>query len=237
MQVNELITVSTNDRNEPTVSARELYKYLELADGQFSRWARANIIENIFAVNGDDWVGFDINVEGNPVSDYVLTVPFAKKLSMASKTERGEEVRNYFLRVEKDFNSPEKVMARALKIADEELRTVKAQLQIAAPKAEGYDTLMSSGDCISIGEMAKLLKTGQNRLFRFLRGLRVLMSDNIPYQEHIDAGRFRVIEQSWKFDGAAHIGFKTLVTPKGQDYIRKVWEPLKIGERDARDRA
>jgi anti-repressor protein len=119
----------------------------------------------------------------------------------------------------------------------DEGKRLNEQLAIATPKAEGYDVLMSSGDCISIGEMAKLLKTGQNRLFRFLRGVHILMSDNLPYQRHIDEGHFKVIEQTWKFDGQNHIGFKTLVTPKGQEYIRKIWEPLQIGETDARNRA
>jgi anti-repressor protein len=235
MQVNELITVSTNERQQPVISGRELHEFLGVGTAYKDWFPR--MCEYGFTDGVDFCSNLSESTGGRPATDHALTLDMAKELAMLQRTERGKQARQYFLQVEKDFNSPEKVMARALKIADEELRTVKAQLQIAAPKAEGYDTLMSSGDCISIGEMAKLLKTGQNRLFRFLRGLRILMSDNIPYQEHIDAGRFRVIEQSWKFDGAAHIGFKTLVTPKGQDYIRKVWEPLKIGERDARDRA
>lgn len=106
----------------------------------------------------------------------------------------------------------------------DESKRANEQLAIAAPKAEGYDRLMSSGDCIDVGEMAKLLKTGQNRLFRFLRDQRILMIDNKPYQPHIDAGRFRLIEQTCEDKAREkHISFKTVITAKGQEYIRKAW--------------
>lgn len=65
------------DENGMT-TARNLYNFLELAQGQFSRWAKANITENEFATENEDWWGFDINVEGNVVKDYKLTAHFAK---------------------------------------------------------------------------------------------------------------------------------------------------------------
>lgn len=81
-------------------TARKLYEFLELAKGQFSRWAKANITENQFAEEGIDYKGFDIDVEGNVVMDYSLTAAFAKKLSMTAKNEKGEQARDYFIRVE-----------------------------------------------------------------------------------------------------------------------------------------
>lgn len=81
-------------------TARKLYEFLELAKGQFSRWAKANIISNQFAEEGIDYKGFDINVEGNTIKDYKLTAAFAKKLSMTAKNEKGEQAREYFIRVE-----------------------------------------------------------------------------------------------------------------------------------------
>lgn len=64
--MNELIKI-TEKSGKQVVSARELYKSLELADGQFSRWAKSNILDNPFTVENEDWVGFDIDVEGNKV--------------------------------------------------------------------------------------------------------------------------------------------------------------------------
>lgn len=87
-------------------SARKVYKFLELADGQFTRWAKTNITENGFAIENEDYIRVDIDVEtptGGIVKreDYKLTAGFAKKLCMTSHTERGEEARNYFIEVEK----------------------------------------------------------------------------------------------------------------------------------------
>ncbi len=111
----------------------------------------------------------------------------------------------------------------------------QSQLAIAAPKAEGYDALMSSADCISIGNLAKLIGTGQNRLFAFLRGAGVLMDDNTPYQRHIDRGHFRVVEQTWKdSDKETHISRKTLATPRGQEYVRRRWIEAKTAPTEAR---
>lgn len=86
-------------------TARKLYSFLELAQGQFSRWAKTNITENPFAEEGKDFVRFDIDVEtptGGKVKreDYYLSANFAKKLSMQGKTERAEQARDYFIKVE-----------------------------------------------------------------------------------------------------------------------------------------
>lgn len=87
------------DKNGMT-TARKLYDFLELSKGQFSRWAKTNITENQFATEQEDYWGFDINVEGNITQDFKLTASFAKKLSMLQKNERGEQARNYFIKVE-----------------------------------------------------------------------------------------------------------------------------------------
>ena len=81
-------------------TARKLYEYLELAKGQFARWAKTNILDNTFAEENTDYWGFDIDVEGNMTRDYKLTARFAKKLSMTQKNQKGEEAREYFTKVE-----------------------------------------------------------------------------------------------------------------------------------------
>ena len=96
----ELIKVTETDGRQD-VSARELYTQLGLANGQFSRWAKSNILDNPFAVENEDWAGFDIDVEGNKVADYALIISFAKKIAMMSKTETGNKIRDYFLECEK----------------------------------------------------------------------------------------------------------------------------------------
>lgn len=97
------IEIALGIDEEGMTTARKLYSFLELAQGQFSRWAKTNIIDNSFAVENEDYWGFDIYVEGNKTVDYKITANFAKKLSMLSKSERGEQARNYFIGCEQSL--------------------------------------------------------------------------------------------------------------------------------------
>lgn len=97
------IEIALGIDEEGMTTARKLYSFLGLAQGQFSRWAKTNIIDNSFAVENEDYWGFDIYVEGNKTVDYKITDHFAKKLSMLSKSERGEQARNYFIGCEQSL--------------------------------------------------------------------------------------------------------------------------------------
>lgn len=81
-------------------TARALYDFLELAQGQFSRWAKTNIESNEFYEENKDWWGFDIVSNGNNCKDYRLTTDFAKHLSMESHSSKGKIARQYFITVE-----------------------------------------------------------------------------------------------------------------------------------------
>lgn len=87
------------DENGMT-TARALYDFLELAQGQFSRWAKTNIESNEFYEESKDWWGFDIVSNGNNCKDYRLTTDFAKHLSMESNSSKGKIARQYFITVE-----------------------------------------------------------------------------------------------------------------------------------------
>lgn len=89
------------DENGMT-TAKKLYEFLELNPSNYSKWAKRNITENEFAVEGEDFHSYHMTNEGrgNFAEDYKLTSDFAKKLSMTAKNEKGEEARNYFVAVE-----------------------------------------------------------------------------------------------------------------------------------------
>ena len=114
---------------------------------------------------------------------------------------------------------------RALATTIEERETLALQVQSQMPAVEFRDAVADSKDGQSIGEVAKVIGTGQNRLFAWLRSKRILMANNLPYQEHQDAGRFRVIYQApWKdSSGEEHIPSKTLITGKGLIWIQRLW--------------
>ena len=93
------------------------------------------------------------------------------------------------------------------------------------PKEEFFDAVTDSKDAIEMKDVAKVLDMGigRNKLFKFLRERNVLMNNNTPYQEYVDRGYFRVIEQKYNRGyGETGINIKTLVFQKGVDYIRKL---------------
>jgi|GEM_PF-401367 len=97
--------INVNQSGKTT--SKELYEFLELNPSQYSRWAKANIEDNQFAEVNKDYEVLDINVEnsqgGRPSQNYRLSIDFAKKLCMVSKSEKGEQARNYFIEVEKQY--------------------------------------------------------------------------------------------------------------------------------------
>ena len=96
----ELIHIE--ERNgEQVVSARELYQKLGYDKSQWARWYRKNITENEFAIEHEDWEGFDIMSSSTGTQDFMLKVDFAKRLAMLARTEHGELIRKYFIEVEK----------------------------------------------------------------------------------------------------------------------------------------
>lgn len=167
------------------------------------------------------------------IDDYNLSVDMAKHLCLMSKTEKGKTCRQYLIDLEKAWNTPEQVMARALDIAHKTIEKMKnqtallvAENQRMKPKEEFFDAVTGSKDAIEIGKVAKVLDypgIGRNKLFEILRDKKILMKDNIPYQKYIDNGYFRTIEQRYTVpDGETRISIKTLVYQKGVDYIRMI---------------
>lgn len=103
----------------------------------------------------------------------------------------------------------------------------KRDLQIAdmRPKADFWDTAMGSDRLTEMAAVAKILNfrdMGRNNLFEYLRDRTVLRENNEPYQKYVDAGYFKVIEQTVKTGSYTIINNKTMVTQKGLDYIRKI---------------
>lgn len=102
--MNEVLTVDSSGK----ITAKELYEFLGLSNGEYSRWCKRNIEDNQFAELEVDYFPFGVNTErgAQATIGYNLTIDFAKKLCMISKSPKGEQARNYFIEVEKKFNKP-----------------------------------------------------------------------------------------------------------------------------------
>lgn len=129
---------------EGKTTARKLYEFLNLSKGQFARWAKTNILENTFAENGVDFEGFDINVEGNVTKDYKLTASFAKKLAMSCQNERGEQAREYFIKVEEKLKQT--ISKKATSSNDEKAKLLRAEAMSLNAKTRAFKTLLQSLD-------------------------------------------------------------------------------------------
>lgn len=119
--------------------------------------------------------------------------------------------------------------AGALRLAADLAEQVEQQqviIDAMKPKADFHDAVAEAVNCQDMQAVAKVLGTGRTRLFRFLRGRKVLQDNNRPYQRYEDAGYFKVTERTWRGpDGETHTDTTTLVTGKGLAYIQKLLAP------------
>ena len=236
-EIGNLIAVNY-EAEQPTVSARDLHKALDI-QSRFSRWFDTN--KELFTEGEDFNKCTSSTVVNNgavrQIEDYEITMLMAKHLAMMSRTEKGKEVRDYLINLERAWNSPEQVFARALKMADrtiDKLKTEKAALiednERMKPKEIFADAVTASKDSILIGDLAKILKQkgidiGQNRLFQKLRNNGYLIqrrgpSWNMPTQKSMEMGLFEVEERTiTNPDGTTKIRKTTRVTGKGQQYF------------------
>ena len=165
------------------------------------------------------------SLNNQELQDFLISVDIGKHIAMVSGGENASNIRNYFILVERAWNSPEKIMARALQIAQKEIENYKKEIEYQKPKVEFYDQIIDSKDTIDIGSLAKTLNIrniGRNKLFEILRERKILDSKNQPYQTYIDRGYFRTIETSYIQGGDVKIHIKTVVFQKGVDYISKI---------------
>ena len=206
------------EAEQPTVSARDLHEALEIRE-RFSLWFSryADVFEK----------GTDYQSVGKPtvvnngakrvLDDFLLSTDMAKHISMMTKTEKGKIMRHYFIDLEKAWNTPEQVMARALKLADKTIDTLKEdnkklieENEKMKPKEIFADAVSASTSSILIGDLAKLLRQngvdiGAKRLFEYLRNHGYLIkrkgSDwNMPTQKSMNMGLFE-IKESTHIDG------------------------------------
>jgi len=122
------------------------------------------------------------------------------------------------------YNIP-KTYAEALRLsADlvEKNQALEHQVQELTPKAKFHDAVAEAINCQTVQEISKVFGIGPNKMFRWMREDGILMHNNLPYQHHIDAGRFRVVEKCFRDEhGERNTYTRTLVTGKGLTYIQK----------------
>lgn len=226
--MNEVITVTLNDKHEPVVSGRQLHEALGV-NSRYTTWFD-RMKEYGFTEGQDFLPNLGESTGGRQATDHIIKLDMAKEIAMIQRTERGKQVRQYFIQVEKDFNSPEKIMARALLMADQKVHKLEAQIEADRPKVLFADAVSASKSSCLIGELAKILKQngidiGQNKLFQWLRAHGYLISRrgeswNQPTQKSMQLGLFELKKTNINHaDGHTTVNTTTKVTGKGQQYF------------------
>ncbi len=228
--MNELLKVNY-DNDRITLSARELHEFLEI-ETPFKKWF-GRMAEYGFSQEIDYREVMDKIVQnpkgGRPSTDYEITLDMAKEIAMIQRSEKGKEIRQYFLELERRWNSPEAVMNRALEYSRKQVKALMEENKELKPKAIFADAVSSSDSSILIGQLAKLIRQngcdiGQNRLFEWMREKGYLIKSgsrrNQPTQKSMDLGLFEVKERTISNpDGSTKIILTTKVTGKGQVYF------------------
>lgn len=232
--MNELLKVNY-DNDRITLSARELHKFLGVTErfgNWFERMNQYGFQESI------DYLGRKVfNTQAHQeLQDYEITLDMAKEIAMIQRSDKGKEVRQYFLELERRWNSPEAVMNRALEYSRKQVKALMEEKQglikenkELKTKALFADAVSASNESILIGQLAKLIRQngyeiGQNRLFEYLRENGYLIKKgeryNQPTQKSMDLGLFEVKERTiTNPDGSTRITLTTKVTGKGQVYF------------------
>ena len=239
--MNDLIKVEVNENQEPVVRGRELHRFLGIQTAYkdwFPRMCEYGFVE------GQDFNSLifeQVQTEGSrevkrQIQDHLIKIDMAKELCMIQRTERGKEARQYFIQIEKKFNSPEITMARALIMANGQIEQLKLKngelnekIEEMRPQVEFAEAVTASVNTILIRDLAKILfqngtDTGEKRLFAFLREEGYLTKSkknkNTPTQKAMRLGLFETHEVVvTRADGLVTTQLITKVTGKGQQYF------------------
>ncbi|HGO2737893.1 TPA: phage antirepressor KilAC domain-containing protein [Staphylococcus aureus] len=230
--IGEMFNIQEKENGEIAISGRELHQALEVKtryNDWFERMINYGFEENI------DYTALTqkrVTAQGNAINylDHALTLDTAKEIAMIQRSEPGKRARQYFIQVEKAWNSPEMIMQRALKIANNTINQLETKIERDKPKIVFADAVATTKTSILVGELAKIIKQngvkiGQRRLFEWLRQNGFLIKRkgvdyNMPTQYSMERELFEIKETSITHsDGHTSISKTPKVTGKGQQYF------------------
>ena len=240
------IAINYDTGANPTVSGRELHEALEVKE-KYTDWFK-RMTEYGFAEGEDFTLVSEKSETNNPKNPYTtimnhqLTIPMAKEICMLQRNEKGKQFRQYFIKVEEAWNSPEMIMKRAMEIANRQVEELKQrtfslettvavqnqQLSELKPKASYYDVVLNCKDLMSATEIAKDYGKSAKWLNKLLheKGIQFKQGDIwLLYQKYAEKGYTSTKTQTYNGnDGAVHTKTHTYWTQKGRLFI---YETLK----------
>jgi anti-repressor protein len=235
----QLIPVNENETGEVVLSGRILHEFLKIKT-PYKKWFD-RMTEYGFSENADFiTVGQKSPIANGgyqEITDHIIKLDMAKEIAMLQRNEKGKQARQYFIQIEKAWNSPEMIMKRALEIANRNVEKLKLenaekekQLVEQKSKVIFADSVQASQTSVLVGDLAKILKQnghdiGGIRLFAWMRDNGYLIKRkgtdyNMPTQKSMELGLFEVKETTVNHsDGHISISKTPKVNGKGQIYF------------------
>jgi anti-repressor protein len=213
------------------VSARALYVFLTSEENchNFARWAEKFITTNEWAILGEDWVNATLGVNpqgGRPAQDFHLRLDFAKHIAMQARSERGQEVRAYFIAIEKrareiPFEIP-KTLSAALLLASQQAAQIEAQ----APLVAYAEKVQASPTSFTVDTTAKELGLPVVKFREFVQSKYLFRRgrDWLPRAEYAGRGWFEVRTRTYDHNGVEITYHTTVITGEGRIRIRDAWD-------------
>ncbi len=233
--MDQLMNVDYNG-DVPRISARELHEHLEI-ETPFTMWF-SRMVKYGFE-EGSDYrilVVEHKTTQGNTVSrnEFMISVDMAKQLCMLLRTEKGKLYRQYFLELEKAWNSPMQVMARAIKFSEEQLIEWKSQcllleerltekqslIEVLEPKAKYLDEILQSPSLVTMTQVAKDYGMSAKQLNLILKDKSIQYKSNgqwVLYAKY--QGKGYVHSQTYQIPGSSQTVMHTLWTQKGREFL------------------
>lgn len=230
--MNELIPTIENENGNLLVSGRDLHEFLEVKSN-YSTWFE-RMAEYGFVENADYFLHSNFEKQngsgGHNKIDHAVKVDMAKEISMLQRNEKGKQARQYFLDLERHWNSPEMIMKRAMQYLDRQIEALtlsnsqKDQLiGEIKPKADYTDTILKNKGLVSIGQIAKDYGMSANRMNKMLHdlGVQYKQSDQwLLYAKHHDKGyTHSETYDITRTDGRSDVKMNTKWTQKGRLFI------------------
>lgn len=212
------------------VSARELYKGLEISK-RFSEWWKTNSKD---FVENEDFYGVYLKVQGNQyggeqkLQDYAISLDMAKSICLMSRTELGKKYRNYLIKLEKAWNTPEAVMARALQVANQTLDNIKQQVAIMQPKAVVYDELVDRSKTMNFRDMAAKLGFSQKEFMTILKAKYIYKNSIGEYRAYSEYQQYFTL-RTYNIS-TDKTGEQLLLNMNGITYFINKYKPQAIAE-------
>ena len=233
--MNEIIKINYENAERPTVSGRELHEALGIKTAYKDWFPR--MCEYGFS-EGVDFCSFlSESTGGRPSTDHAITIDMAKEICMIQRTEKGKQCRQYFLDLEKAWNTPEMVIGRALQIAKKQIDSLKMennmltttvavqeqQISELKPKASYYDVVLNCPGLLSVSVIAKDYGKSAKWLNAYLhkKGIQYKQGKTwLLYQKYAECGytctKTSTVPAS---DGTQHTKVHTYWTQKGRLFI------------------